>query len=155
MANTSFSEIYDLSMVVIRDYKINLLFDPDDLTAFENFMLGYLKRAISKFTNCEKDIDNTDFSSDEFDVILSIKEQVILADLVVIEWLSSKILDVTQIQLHLDDASFKHYAESQNLTAKINTREILREVVSQDMTDYGFKNVPWSEWAGGNFFGTQ
>jgi hypothetical protein len=46
---------------------------------------------------------------------------------------------------------FKHYAEAQNLTAKINARNMLREIVNQDMTDYGLKNVDWASWSAGVF----
>jgi hypothetical protein len=155
MAGTSFGTIFNLLMVTIRDYKIDALFDATDLTNFENFMTGFLTKAIPKFTNCQYTLeDHVDFDDQEFDITLTLTEQVILSDLLVIEWMMSKILDVTQMQLHLNDTDFKHYAESQNLTAKINTKEILREVVNQDMQNYGIGKIPWSEWAGGNFFGT-
>ena len=74
--------------------------------------------------------------------------------MLVIEWMNSKILDVTQMQLHLNDTDFKHYAEGQNLKEKINAREILRETINQDMENYGIKQIPWSDWINGNFFGT-
>ena len=152
---TSFDEIYNLSMVVIRDYQINELFDAADLTNFENFMAGFLKRAMTRFTNCQYNLeDYADFEGGEFTVTLTLTEQTIVADLLVIEWLSSKILDVTQMQLHLNDTDFRHYSEAQNLKEKMSAREILREVVNQDMQNYGIKRIPWEDWAGGNFFGT-
>lgn len=149
---TSFSEIYDLSMVTIRDYKIDQLYNPDDLTNYENFMQGFLKKAIPKFTNCAKSLETiADFTTNQFTQTLTLTEQVIISNLLIIEWMNSKILDVNQLQLHLNDADFKHYAESQNLKAKIDAREILRETISQDMVDYGIKNIPWTEWGQGSF----
>jgi hypothetical protein len=50
------------------------------------------------------------------------------------------------MQLHLNDTDFKHYSEAQNLTAKINTRNILQESVNQDMTNYELRNVDWASW---------
>jgi hypothetical protein len=46
---------------------------------------------------------------------------------------------------------FKHYSEAQNLTAKINTQNILIERVNQQMEVYGLKNVDWVSWGLGNF----
>ena len=148
---TSFSEIYDLALVSIRDYKINQIFE-NGLEDFENFMLGFLKKAIPKFNNCNTDLeDSLDFENSAFTEILTLKEQVILSNLMIIEWLNSKILDVTQMQLHLNDTDFRHYAEERNLSGKMSAREIFREVISQDMVDYGIKNIPWADWSNGNF----
>lgn len=150
---TPFSDIYELAMVTIRDYQIDALFSADDLTNFENYMLGYLKKAIPKFTNCQKVLEDiVDFTADEFTSTLTLTEQTILSDLLIIEWLNSKILDVTQMQLHLNDTDFRHYAEERNLTGKMNARETLRETANHDMTTYGLKNVPWTDWANGTFF---
>lgn len=144
---TDFSDIYDLCMISIRDYKIDQLFNLGDLSNFEHLMLGYLKKAIPKFIHCKKSLqDIMDLNLCQFTKDLDLAEQVILSDLMVIEWLNSKILDVTNMQLHLNDTDFKHYSEAQNLTAKINTRNILQESVNQDMTNYELRNVDWASW---------
>lgn len=149
---TSFSEIYDLCMTSIRDYKIDKLFAATDLTNFENLMLSYLKKAIPKFIHCQKDLENImDMTLNQFTDTLTLTEQVILSDLMVIEWLNSKILDVTQMQIHLNDTDFKHYSEAQNLTAKMNARNIMQESVNQDMTNYELKNVNWLNWQNQNY----
>lgn len=149
---TSFSEIYDLCMTSIRDYKIDKLFTATDLTNFENLMLSYLKKAIPKFIHCQKDLENImDMTLNQFTDTLTLTEQVILSDLMVIEWLNSKILDVTQMQIHLNDTDFKHYSEAQNLTAKMNARNVMQESVNQDMTNYELKNVNWLNWQNQNY----
>lgn len=150
--NTTFDEIYELSMGVIRDYKIDALFNAQDLTDFQNYMEIYLKRAIPKFTECQYSLEDiVNFTTKTFSETLTLTEQVILSDFLVIQWLNSKILDVTQMQLHLNDTDFKHYAESQNLKEKMNAREILREEVDNDMGKYGLKQVPWTDWGNGTF----
>lgn len=150
--STPFSDIYDLCMTSIRDYKINELFSQTDLTNFENLMLSYLKKAIPKFIHCKKDLENImDMTLNQFTDTLTLTEQTILSDLMVIEWLNSKILNVTQMDLHLNDTDFKHYSEAQNLTAKMNTRNILQESVNQDMTNYELKNVNWLDWQNQNY----
>jgi hypothetical protein len=149
---TPFSEIYDLSLVTIRDYKIDQLYALGDLADFENFMQGFLKKAIPKFTNCAKALETiANFTTNQFDETLTLTEKTILSDLLIIEWMNSKILDVTQMQNHLSDTDFKTFSQAQNLKAKIDAREVLREVVSQDMTNYGLKQIPWTEWGQGVF----
>jgi hypothetical protein len=54
---TPFSDIYELCMTSIRDYKIDQLFDATDLTNFENLMFGFMKKAIPKFIHCKKQLD--------------------------------------------------------------------------------------------------
>ena len=46
---------------------------------------------------------------------------------------------------------FKHFAEEKNLEKKIETRDRQREINAQQMWDYDFKNVPWTDWASGNY----
>lgn len=147
---TSFDEIYDLTLISFRDYKLNKLYGISE-NDFKNVLQGYLLKAIPKFTNCEKDLENFDDVNKTFNSELTLTEKVILSDFAVIEWMTPQILDITQMQLHLNDTDFKHYAEERNLTGKINAQNILRERVNQDTTNYGLKNIPWSEWAGGNF----
>jgi hypothetical protein len=149
---TLFSDINQLALVSIRDYKIDKLFTTNDIATFESQMKGYLLKAIPKFTNCKYDLDSiTDITNSQFTNDLSLTEQTILSDLQVIEWLNSKILDITQLNLHLNDTDFKRYSEAQNLTAKMNTRNILRETINQDMENYSIKNIPWSDWMSGNY----
>jgi hypothetical protein len=69
----------------------------------------------------------------------------------VLRWLTKEINNVNQINLHLNDTDFKLHAASQNLNAKIEHRDRLREIVNQDMTNYSLKNVLWSEWYEGNY----
>ena len=147
---TSFDEIYDLVLVSFRDYKLDKLYDISE-TDFKNILQGYLFKAIPKFTNCQKDLEDFNTTTKTFNSTLTLTEKVILSDYAVIEWMTSKILDITQMELHLNDTDFKHYSEQQNLTGKINVQNILIERINTETTRYGIKNIPWSEWAGGNF----
>ena len=147
---TTYSEIYDLALITIRDYKLDELYDLNP-TDFETYLKGFLIRAIPKFTNCQQDLDDRDDVADTFNITLTTKEQDILASLLINQWLNKEIQDVTQFNLHLNDTDFKHYAEGQNLKEKQNKFDENREIVNQDMVDYGLKNVDWTSWANGNF----
>lgn len=145
---TLFTEIYDLALVEIRDYQLDQLY-ATSVPNFNSFMAGFLYRAIPKFDYCKKDL--TDRDTTQFNPTLDDKEKDILATLLAISWFSSKVQDVTQFQLHLNDTEFKHYAESQNLKEKSVHLDKLREKVKQDMTDYGLINTDWTTLGNGSF----
>jgi hypothetical protein len=150
MANTSFDEIYDLALVSFRDYRLDKLYDISE-EDFKNVLQGYLLKAIPKYTNCKKNLENIDTATKVFNDELTLTEKVILSDYTVIEWMNPQILDITQMELHLNDTDYKHFSEQQNLKGKIEVQNILREKVNQDATNYGLKNIPWEQWAVGNF----
>jgi len=147
---TTYDEIYDLALVSIRDYKLDELFaiDPAD---FKTYLKGFLIRAIPKFTNSRQDLDDRNDSTDTFNITLTTKEKDILATLLTNEWLTKEIKDVTQFNLHLNDTDFKHYAEANNLDKKQLLYDKVREIVNQDMVDYGLKQIDWAAWGSGNF----
>lgn len=133
---TPFSQIYDLALIVIKDYNIEHLF-ATDIYSFNTLMEGMLVRSIPKFVGCAKSLDYN-FTEDgvEFNRVLSTTEQVILADLMVLTWFESNMNDIRQMNLHLTGRDFKMYAESQNLKEKSETFDRLREKVRQDICDY-------------------
>lgn len=148
--STSFDEIYDLALVSFNDYKLDKLYDISP-TDFKNVLQGYLFKAIPKFTNCIKNLEDFNFATKTFNIELTLTEKVILSDFTVIEWMTPKILDITQMELHLNDTDYKHYSEERNLKGKIEVQNMLIERINQDTTNYGFKNIPWEQWGVGNF----
>ena len=147
---TSFDEVIDLTVISFKDYKLNKLYAISE-EDFKTVMRGYLLKAIPKFTNCKKDLEDIDLVNKVFNNDLTLTEQVILSDYTVIEWMTPQILDITQMELHLNSTDFKHYSEQQNLKGKLEVQNVLRERVNQDTTNYGLKNIPWNEWASGVF----
>jgi hypothetical protein len=147
---TPFSDVYDLALMLIQDYTLNNLYQISP-TDFETFMQGLLIRAIPDFKNCEQDLSNYDENAGTFNITLTYVEKDILAKLLTIKWWVRGIQDIRQTNLHLNDNDFKHFSEAQNLAGKQNYREVLREEVDRDMTEYGLKNINWTEWANGKF----
>lgn len=147
---TPFTTIYDQFLVSVRDYKLDKLYNLSTVN-FYQYLQGFLIKAIPKFTNCIKDIQDINTTSGQFNVDLDLDEQVITSNLMVIEWLTREINDVTQFNLHLNSTDFKRYAEANNLKEKTNHRDSLREIVNQDMTTYGLKHVDWKAWSTGNY----
>jgi len=148
--NTTFDEIYDLALISFRDYKLNKIYDVSE-TDFKNVLQGYLYKSIPKFSNCQKDLEDFDSTDKNFNSVLTLTEKVILSDFMVIEWMTPQILDITQMELHLNDTDFKIFSEERNLKGKIEVQNILIERIERETTKYGLKNVPWTDWGNGVF----
>lgn len=102
MPNTSFEEIYQEFLSKVQDYKMRNLF-LSDVNVATNLLHSYLLKAIAKFTNCRKDIKNPDEKKGEFNVSLNLVEKDILTGLMVEAWMDRVILDITQMNLTLND----------------------------------------------------
>lgn len=150
MANTSFDEIHNFSLIIIRDYVLDSLYD-DSPTNFNTLMDNFLLRSIPLFTNCQQDLTDYNTTTRTFNIELSLQEQMILSDLEILTWLDSQILDIKQFSLLMNNTDFKTYSSAQNLTAKLNLQSVLREKVSQNMVAYGISNTPWTDWGNGVF----
>jgi hypothetical protein len=147
--STPFTDINELFLTVIQDYRLNLLYNQSE-TDFNDYLEGFLILAIPEFDNCVKSLDYDNVNKCFYES-LDIKEKSILSKLMVLKWWEREINNTTQINLHLNDREFKHYAEGENLKQKSERANQLREIVKQDMVDYGFKHVDWKAWANGDF----
>ena len=145
---TPYSEINDLFLMEVKDYKINSLFI-QSTPLFSNYLKGFLINAIPNFMNCVNDLEDRDDSLETFNVSLTSLEKSILKDLMVYEWFLKEVQDVTQFNLTLSDTDFKHFSEAQNLREKTEWLDRIRERYEQKMVNYGMKNIPWLDWQGG------
>lgn len=136
---TSFDEIIDLALVIIRDYKIDWIFQKD-LEVFQEYMDGFLIRAVYDFHDC---LISLEYDSSEriFVNTLSNFEKTILSDYLVYEWFKSLTNDTRYVNLHLNDSDFKHYAESNNLKEKSDYLDKMKEKLSKDITEYKIKHL--------------
>jgi len=151
MANTSLSEVYDLFMMTITDYRlIDLLqtSEPD----FENYLQSWLEYAIVDFSVCDQDLD-FDEDTKEFPVVLSRDSKTMLATLMMKYWLQKAVNDVTQFNLHITDRDFKVASEAQNLREKSTHLNMAIERCSQMLNDYAYKRVDWTNWFNQSFSG--
>lgn len=148
---TSFDEIIDLALISFKDYKLDQLYSisiPD----FKTLMAGDVVKSIPNFLyECKQNLEDVDLINNVFASVLTLSEKVILSDLTVIQWMTTKILDVTQLNNFLSDADFKMYSNANNLKEKINVQNILIERVNQNITKYSLKNTDWTSWNSGNY----
>lgn len=141
---TSLSEVYDVFMMTITDYRLTDLFNlsqPD----FENYLQSWLKFSILDFSVCDQSLlfDNT---TNQFFVDLTDENKIILSKLMTKYWLQKAVNDVTQFNLHVTDRDFKVASESQNLREKVAYLNVVKEDCSQLLQDYGYRKIPWTDW---------
>ena len=136
---TTFETIYNLSLITIRDYKIDK-WAKQDYNTFLQYMKGILIRAIPRFTSCLQSLEYADATTNEpyFINDLTYMEQSILADLMVEVWFFSNINDATQINMQLQGRDKNIQSADANLKQKSEYYDRLKEKISQSISDYQF-----------------
>lgn len=143
---TLFERVYDRALIIIEDYKLNRLAE-EDYESFLLYLQGNLERSIPDFTSCNTDLSYEEVEDDDGNKVmafvndLSSKEINILSSIMVYNWFSRKVNDVTQFQGHLNNKEFKVHSEAQNLKEKSEYLDRLREKFNQDITDYQLEDV--------------
>lgn len=148
---TALSEVYDLFMQTVTDYRLIELFNTSELD-FENYLQAWLEFAIVDFNICDQDLDFDD-NTKEFPVVLSRENKVILVTLMEKYWLTKNVNDITQMNLHITDRDFKVASEAMNLKEKVTYLNMIKEQCSQMLLDYSYKRTDWTSWFGQNFSG--
>jgi ribosome-associated toxin RatA of RatAB toxin-antitoxin module len=152
MAGTKFSEIFDLFMVKIKDWRLQALFE-SSVHDFENYLSGFLVLAVPSFAPICVQALTYNEETKEFNVELSVENKVILSQLMVENWLAKEVQDVNQMNLHLMDRDFKIYSEAQNLKEKSLHLDKVKEYNSLAITSYSYlHSINWQNWLSGNFF---
>lgn len=151
MANTNVSDVYDLFMLTVTDYRLVTLLETS-VPDFENYLQAWLEFSIVDFRVCDQDL-NFDRTTKLFPVVLSLENKVLLATLMMKFWLQKTVNDVTQFNLHITDRDFKVASEAQNLREKSNHLITIKEQCSQMLNDYAFARVNWGDWTLQNFLG--
>ena len=149
--STSLSEVYDLFMMTITDYRLLDLFDTSE-TDFENYLQAWLIFSINEFTVCDQAL-TFDADTNIFTATLSQENMVILATLMAKYWLKKAVSDITQMNLHVTDRDFKVASEAQNLREKRAHLNVMTEECSQLLNDYAYKRVEWADWYNQEFSG--
>ena len=149
---SKFSEIFDLFMVQVKDWRLQSLYESSTLD-FEVYLSGFLVLAIPQLQEgCNQRLAHDD-ESKEFTEVLTLDNKTILSKLMVEKWLEKEVQDVNQMNLHLQDRDFKVYSESQNLKEKSLHLDKTKEYNSQTMTVYSYsKSTDWANWLSGTFY---
>lgn len=145
MANTTYSEVIELALHILHDYKLDGVIISEDTATLNKVFAPYIKFAAGELENYDVDFDisSRDEERYEFDTSLTDGQQLFVAKLVVIGYLTREVNDVMQMKLHLQTGDFKTFAERNNLEGKQNLIDNLREEINYKITKRGYKAYTW------------
>ena len=131
---TPFENIYPYALQLIDDYRLDKL----ATTSVEQFKL-YLQRnlinAIPRFYGCQQSLEY-DLTSASFINDLTLAEQAILGDLMVLVWYRKVVNDITQQNEGLQGRDKKQQNKATNLKAKQQTLNAMEEQVRNRISFY-------------------
>lgn len=141
---TPYSEVFDLFLASIQDYRINRLYEKS-VEDMENYLMPFLIKAITNFRKCKTDLEDRDDTNKVFNQTLSTDEKVILSNLMMVEWLTKEVNDILQMRLYLQDTDFKTYSQANNLKEKRELLTTMKEMVDKQIVQYSYNNFDWSK----------
>lgn len=129
---TLYSEVFTLFINKITDH--NLIQLEEDKV--EEICCMYLKSAITKFKKCKTDLSKRDDSAKVFLNTLRDAEQEILANLLIVEWLTPKIQNTTNLKQYMGDTDFKFFSQANHLDALNRIRTTAKEEADGLIQEY-------------------
>lgn len=146
---TSFDSVIDMALIIIRDYKLDALYQ-DDADSFNLVLQGYMLKGLPKFEVSCVDSLAYNLETRTFERELSDVEIDIISDWTVIMWYTDQINDVLEFKEPLSDVDFKRLATGQNLKPRQAYLQELRRKAKQDATNYQFMHIDKLPYFNGN-----
>ena len=142
--STPYSDIFNLFLASIQDYRINKLYN-QSVEQMENYLMPFLIKAITNFRKCKTDLEDRDDTNKVFNQTLSTDEKVILSNLMIVEWLTKDVNDILSLRNFLQDTDFKTYSQANNLKEKRELLTTMKEMVDKQIVQYSYNNFDWSK----------
>lgn len=146
---TSFDSVIDMALIIIRDYKLDALYETD-VEDFNLVLQGYMLKGLPKFEVSSIKPLSYDLETRTFDEDLDTIEIDIISDWTVIMWYTDQLQDVLEFKEPLRDVDFNRFATGQNLKLRQSYLEELRRKVKQDATNYQFQHISGIPYFNGN-----
>ena len=146
---TSFDSVIDMALIIIRDYKLDALYQ-EDVGSFNLVLQGYMLKGLPKFEVSCVDSLAYNLETRTFERELSDVEIDIISDWTVIMWYTDQINDVLEFKEPLSDVDFKRLATGQNLKPRQAYLQELRRKAKQDATNYQFMHIDKLPYFNGN-----
>ncbi|WP_090739296.1 hypothetical protein [Paenibacillus sp. Mc5Re-14] len=132
---TPLAEVYDFFLVKVTDYSFLSLNETGDL---ESVLYKHLRSAVVRFTSTSKDL-TVDTKAQEFTTTLDDFEKEILATLMSISYVSSKITHIKNLEQILSDKEYKIYSTANHLSQLIALRKDMNLEASNLMVSYSYR----------------
>ena len=145
MANTTYSEVIELALMIMHDYKLDGTIVNEDIPTLNKVFAPYIKYAAGELENFDVNFNISDRDDVQytFNSELTDGQQLFVAKLMVIGYLTREVNDIMQMKLHLQTGDFKTFAERNNLEGKQELLNILEEDINYKITKRGYKGFDW------------
>ena len=136
---TPIQDVFDKFMIHIDDDTKYYM----EATLLDELLRLYLSKAISKFRDCQKELKIVD---DYFTEVLDDDEQFILAQFMVLQWLSPKILCNDNLTIQFSDVDYNQKNPASLLTSLKDMKREIEKALQRDLVEYSYKNrkVGWN-----------
>lgn len=135
---TPYSEIYEIFLGKIEDYEIKKKLELEFEFAQE-MLFDFLRSAIPKFTYSTKDLSNRDNTLLQFNIQLTDMEKEILSTLMIVEYLSPKILRDEYLENHLGSKDYRTFSPANQLKEVKELRESIKSEANSLMIEYYYR----------------
>jgi hypothetical protein len=146
---TTLSDIGDLFMSSLSDYKLDILFSSSGSYGLNTYIEPYLLKSIMDFNICTQVLNYTTITSGcdgYFDTDLTNENKIVLSELMQLYWLQKGIQNSLYLGNLLADHDLKVYSPAQTLQARQSNYNAKREEISQRMVDYSYRHNTWGSW---------
>lgn len=132
MANTLYTEVYTVFQSQINDVELN------SLVALEDLQKQYLINSIPKFRRCLQDLNNRTDSTSTFNIALIEDVIQILGNLMVVEYMSSQIVNLSLIKQSMKSRDFDLNSQASHLEKLLLLRKDRNKEISKMIVDYTY-----------------
>lgn len=125
----------------ISDYSfINLTVEE-----LEDVLEPFLLTSCVKFKKCLTDLSDRDMINKQFNQDLSDEEEEILSSLMIIEYLSPKIITSDLLQQSLSSKDYKIYSQANHIKEIKEIRKMYKEEANGSMMSYSYSSISLDE----------
>jgi len=139
---TPYSDVYSYFLPKLSDYSFFSL-SKEELDAN---LETWLMTAIVKFKKCKKDLSKRDSLNKEFVEDLSDEEKNILAQLMIVDYLTPKLITAELLQQTLSTKDFKLYSQANHIKEIKSLRDSMKHEANQMVTSYTYTETRMSDF---------
>lgn len=135
---TTYEDVYSLFLSKIEDFDIKNTMELD-YELGQELLNDFLKSSITKFTYCVKNLFDRDDNFGQFNIELSEMEKEILSTLMVVEYLSPKILRDELLENNLSSKDYRLFSPANQIKEVRELRELYKSEANSLMIEYYYR----------------
>lgn len=142
--STPFTNVFERFAMKVKDYNLDRLITSSE-TDYNVYLRGFLLNTIPKFKKCEIDLTDRDDDTMVFNNTLTEEVELILADMMVLEWTGKEVKKLENLQTILGDTDFKLYSGAMLLSQSRKLLNDIKEDIDNLLTEYSWDNIDFDE----------